>query len=440
MASLYAALFGLSVLILFGIVYWRTASYMERQMREVIDADIQSLVSGRGADALRGEIQRRLARSDGASTKAYFLLQGAGGAPLAGNLPAGSARVGWDEFEVAAREGEEDLLIVGRGVRVADGSLLFVGRDARQLDETRELPLEALAWALAATLLLAVIGGAVMSAGLRRRVEAINRIAAEIVRGDLGRRIPDRDTDDEFDVLARQLNHMLDRIQALMEGMRQVTNDVAHDLRTPLGRLRQRLERARREARTVADYERAVDGGLDEIDRILDTFGALLRIAQIESGSRRAHFTRIDLSGVLDTVLDAYTPVAEESGHALHGAIARDVCVRGDRDLLVQLFANLIENALRHTPVGSRIDVTLEPARSGPIAVVADNGPGIPAEARPKVLQRFYRLESSRSTPGSGLGLSLVAAVAELHDAALDLGDNRPGLRVTLRFPRDTGP
>jgi signal transduction histidine kinase len=228
---------------------------------------------------------------------------------------------------------------------------------------------------------------------------------------------------------------MLDRIQMLMDGLRQVSNDIAHDLRTPLTRLRQRLELARAKATTVADYQAAVDQALAETDEILDTFGALLRIAQIEAGTRRSAFTEVDLSGVLQTIVETYAAVAEDHQHGLASRIAEGVTVQGDRQLLTQMIANLVENALRHTPTGTRIEIELAEPSSAPVCVIRDNGPGIPEPERQKVFRRFYRLDSSRATPGSGLGLSLVAAVAELHRIAIEVGDNRPGLQVTLRFP-----
>jgi signal transduction histidine kinase len=441
-AVLYALLFGTSVLVLCGVVYWQTARYMERQLHTIIDADIGALTVSAEQHtlaALRDVIHARLAAAR--RPTAWYLLRDPQGTEVAGNLPAVALAPGWVTLHAprggagtAVRPTCKGRLVVGRGLSLADGAFLFVGHDAHQLEEMRELLVEALGWGIGVTVVLAVGGGALMGIRTLRRVDAINRVAGEIVRGDLARRMPVRGTDDEFDLLAQHLNHMLERMHTLMESMRQVTNDIAHDLRTPLGRLRQQLEGVRRNATTVAEYQEAIDQALDETDQILATFAALLRIAQIESGRRRARFTEVDVGAVLETILDAYTPVAEESGYALHGDLGGRVHVRGDRDLLMQLFANLVENALRHTPPGSEIAVTLAVTPDGAIAVVADNGPGIPAPARQKVTQRFYRVEGSRSTPGSGLGLSLVAAIAELHGAALALHDNHPGLRVTLTF------
>jgi len=283
-ALLYAALFGTSVLVLCGVVYWQTARYMERQLHAVVDADIWSLTAStepRGLAALRDAIRARLAAAR--THTAWYLLLDPGGTVVAGNLPALALPPGWAAIRAprggdgtATRAPRKGHLVLGRGLPLADGAFLFVGHDAHQLEEMRELLVGALGWGVGVTFVLAVVGGAVMGTGTLRRVDAINRVAGEIVRGDLSRRMPVRGTDNEFDILAQHLNHMLERMQALMEGMRQVTNDIAHDLRTPLGRLRQRLEGVRREATTVAEYQWAVDQALDETDQILETFAALL--------------------------------------------------------------------------------------------------------------------------------------------------------------------
>jgi signal transduction histidine kinase len=221
----------------------------------------------------------------------------------------------------------------------------------------------------------------------------------------------------------------------LMEALRQVTNDIAHDLRTPLGRLRQQLEEAHRTARDVSDYDRAVENAMVEVDSILTTFAALLRIAQVESGTRRSGFRRIDLSSIANAVCQAFTPAAEDTGKTLGTNIADGLAVEGDRDLLTQMLANLVENAISHTPPGTLIMVSLTQEDSCPVIGVTDTGPGVPAEERTRIFERFYRSERSRTTPGSGLGLSLVAAIADLHGISLSPKDNHPGFKVTLRFP-----
>lgn len=265
-------------------------------------------------------------------------------------------------------------------------------------------------------------------------MDAISRTAEAISGGDLTLRIPLRGTGDELDRLAETLNRMLDRIGQLMESVREVSNNIAHDLRTPLSRLGQHLEDARVQARSTADHQRALDLAKSEVEALLSTFAALLRIAQVEAGAQRAAFQSVDLSGVVATVAEAFAPSAEEEGRTLLAEVAAGITVYGDRELLTQMLVNLVENALRHTPIGTQVKLSLSAHAQRAVLIVEDNGPGIPAAERQNVLRRFYRMDHSRTTPGSGLGLSLVAAVAELHSAATHLEDACPGLRIGVTF------
>jgi signal transduction histidine kinase len=327
----------------------------------------------------------------------------------------------------------------GRGVILRQGpyqgAFLFVAVSNAELGEMQEVIARGFLAGLAATIAFAVLGGLATSFGLLRRIEAISRTSREIMAGDLGRRIALRGSDDEFDHLAMSLNAMLDRIQHLMSGLQQISNDIAHDLRTPLSRMRQRLELALRRENSVEGLRAAMESSIADSDAILRTFAALLRVAQIESGSRRAGFVVVALDTLLTDLIDAYLPVVEERSQRLSVAIASGLQVSGDRELLAQSVANLIENAINHAPPGANLHVIGEGGPDGTRIVVADDGPGIPEAERTKVLQRFYRLESSRTTPGQGLGLSLVQAIADLHEAKLTLEDNKPGLRCTLLFP-----
>jgi signal transduction histidine kinase len=295
---------------------------------------------------------------------------------------------------------------------------------------------DAFLWAVGLAAALGIGGGALLSRAFLRRVDTISRTAEAIIGGDLTRRVPMRGTGDDLDRLAGTLNRMLDRIAVLMESLRQVSSDVAHDLRTPLSRLYQRLEDARLHARSTADYEAAVDAALGETLRLLETFSALLRIAQVEGDSPRAGFCDVSLSAVAEAVSDAYRPDAEQAGHQVSAIIAPDVLVTGDQELLTQALANLVENALRHTPPGTRILLRLDRGpEAGALLSVEDDGPGVSLADLPHLTDRFYRGEHSRTTPGNGLGLSLVGAVAELHGARLTVAGADPGLRVSLAFP-----
>jgi len=438
-ATAYAALFAVSVAALFGVVLWSTTREMTTEIKGAIEQDMRPLVTAYHDGRLSRLVEAVRERARAAmSGEAFYLLQTPSGKALAGNLEPLAPFSGWREivFETVVdsdRDRDRSERVIALGVSL-DGAFVLVGRSMRRVTEVQEILLRSLGWAIATTLVLALAGGALLSRGALRRIEEIGRTTQAIVDGDLSRRVPTGNARDEIDRLAGNINHMLDRIEELMEGLRQVTNDIAHDLRTPLGRLRQRLETARRRERTVEGHKAALDQAIEEIDAILDTFNALLRIAQIEAGARKTHFTEVDLSELARTIVEAYEMVAEHNGQTLRATIADDLALRGDRDLLTQMLANLVENAIRHTPAGTTITLVLAAGAEGPVIEVADDGPGIPADERDKVLRRFYRLETSRTTPGSGLGLSLVRAIADLHDAEIALRDNAPGLRVAVRF------
>lgn len=432
---LYAGMFAASVVVLFGIVLFSATKFIARQIDATVASElteIQADAAGDGPAALRAVIDGLTTRSPGI----FYLLQDQHGAVLAGNMEAirpepGLRRLRRDHQAASKRPAGG---IRGQGVILADGSYLFVGLSDFQLAEMQEAISRAFVLGLAVTVLLAIGGGLVTSLALLRRVETISGISRDIMRGDLGRRLPLRGSGDEFDHLSTSLNAMLDRIQALMAGLQQVSSDIAHDLRTPLSRLRQRLELARQREATVDGLQAAVDGAIDQTDAILDTFAALLRIAQIEAGTRKAGFAAVDLSNMLYELADAYQVAAEDKGQMLKAEITPGLRVWGDRDLLLQLYANLIDNAVRHSPASTEI-VVQAASDSGIVrTVIADHGSGIPAQYRSKVLQRFYRLEASRTTPGNGLGLSLANAIAGLHEARFMLEDNQPGLRCVTLF------
>ncbi|MEJ2389618.1 MAG: HAMP domain-containing sensor histidine kinase [Chromatiaceae bacterium] len=252
--------------------------------------------------------------------------------------------------------------------------------------------------------------------------------------GDLSRRVPTDGTGDDFDQLAVNLNRMLERIEQLLEAVRQVSDNIAHDLRTPLTRLRTRLELARRESDHPDLVAEALDQAIENADELLATFNALLRIARIESRSRRTAFAKVDLSALVEDVAELYEPLATDRGQQFAVEAPRPLRVNGDRDLLFQAVANLVDNAIKYTPAKGRITLSARLHAGRPEIAVIDGGPGIPAAMREKVFQRFFRLDGSRSTPGSGLGLSLVQAVARIHGAQIRLEDNDPGLRALLSF------
>jgi signal transduction histidine kinase len=434
----YAAVFELSVAVLFAVIYFGTAQSVRNEIEDEIERELAALQQDyrtQGAGRLVIIIAERATAPENRDT--LYLLQDARGMQLAGNLGPVRYFVGWSNLppELAAARPRRPAPIRTKALLLPDGVLLAVGQSTARINEVHDLVIRAFAWASIATLVLALAGGALVSLRFLRRVDAIERTGREIMEGNLARRLPVGGAGDEFDRLSTSLNAMLERIQSLMEGLKQVSNDIAHDLRTPLARLRQRLEAARLPGKTADDQAAAIDRAIEDTDALLRTFSALVRIAQIESGSRRAGFSEVDLSAVFAGMVETYAAVAEDRGQRVSGTIAPDIKVRGDRELLIQVLSNLVENTLTHSPPGAEVTLALERRDGRIVGRVADNGPGIPPDQREKVFRRFYRLDASRATPGSGLGLSLVAAIAALHGIEIELGDNKPGLVVTLRFP-----
>jgi signal transduction histidine kinase len=444
---LYMALVSGSVLVLFGFIYWATAGFMERQVDVTIEAEIQGLAEQyrqRGLNGLKAVIAERVAKDPAGSS--VYLLVDEDLQPIVGNLSrwptAPVAEDGWTNFTLRERgpDGTEEHRARARAFLLLGNLRLLVGRDVRDLEKTRSVIVGALGWGLAISVGLALAGGLMMTSSMVRRIEAINDTSREIVEGDLTRRIPASGAGDDFDKLVANLNGMLDRITGLMETVRQVSDNIAHDLRTPLTRLRSRLEIARaHQGRSDAEAHAAVEQAIEEADDLLSTFQALLRIARIEAEQRRAGFAAVDLVPLLTDVAELYEPVVAERDQTLTLQAREVVPIDGDRDLLFQAIANLVDNAIKYTPAGGRIVLGLEPRGEGAEVYVADTGSGIPPDQRERVFDRFHRLESSRSTPGSGLGLSLVKAVARLHGASIRLSDNAPGLRIALLLPRRSG-
>ena len=435
LAILYAALFTASTGILGGIVYWTVMASLERQMVTRIGAEVDLLheeYKSEGLQELVREIDERAAHFPALN----YLVADKAGHRLAGNLPSMPASVGWSDIETQFDAGnsaiEHDFRV--RSILLDGGVRLAVGDDLGPIEEIQEAFLHALGWGLLAFLVLSLGGGVLLGLAFLRRVDTITETAEAIISGELHSRIPLRGTNDNFDRLSATLNRMLDQIQSLMESLSQVSNDIAHALRTPLSRLRQKLEIAKAQIAHNPQLESAVDAAIGETDTILDTFSALLRIAQIEAGTRHAGFGKLDLSTTFETVAEAYCAAAEEQGRQLSAKIEPGLWCWGDRDLLTEMLANLLDNAIRHTPAGTTIEITL--ARSGAklVATIADDGPGVPPEERERVFRRLYRLERSVAQPGTGLGLSLVAAVADIHEIEIALEDNAPGLRIRMVF------
>ncbi len=443
LALLYLGSFGAPVLLLLGFIYWSTAGFMSRQTDAAVDAEIRGLAEQYeqfGTIGLIRALDRRASRAR--ATRGLYLLTGPDLAPLAGNLSRWPEERpgpdGWLTFslEYAGRDGGEVDLGRARMFDLRGGLRLLVGRDIRERLEIARLIRSSLIWGVVVTVALAVAGGVLVSRSMLRRIDAINATSREIMAGALGRRIPLRGAGDEFDRLAGNLNAMLDEIERLLAGMKQVSDDIAHDLRSPLARLRSRLEVALMNRGGAEAYRQAIERTIAEADDLLKTFNALLSIAQAEAGAPRRSFAAVDAARIVGDVAELYEPVAERRGVELSVETASGDGLRGDRDLLFQAVANLVDNAIKFSPAGGRVVVRSDANADGVRIAVEDRGPGIPEAARARALERFYRLDSSRTTPGSGLGLSLVAAVARLHDGRVVLEGNDPGLRAVLELSR----
>lgn len=367
-----------------------------------------------------------------------FLLRNAAGKVLASNIRDVSIEPGWSTVEAAQLGVQTDYpyrVFAGR----LNGDYLVVGLSNADLDDLAEIILTGFGWSALCVLIAAIVAGTWIASRLERRLGDVTSRLQRVAAGDLATRLTVSGRGDDLDLISGEINQTLSRLDALVEAMRQVSADIAHELRTPLNRLRIHIEQAARNAAASAPVEDDLAAALAQSDAIDQTFSALLRIAQIEAGARREKFAAVDLAALLGDVGDVYSEVAEDAGHSLRVEVGDAAWIKGDRELLTQGFANLIENAIRHCPPGTSIVCRVRPGAGQVIASISDTGPGIPADERDKVLRRLYRLEKSRTTEGTGLGLALVKAVADLHGAELILSDAAPGLRVDLVFPQIVG-
>lgn len=438
------AFFLCALTFVFGATYVFTARELSRMLDDDIISEMSELdtqAAASGLPAIRAAVQLRM--NDPAGSTGYYTLIDASDHLLLSNLPLAEPRDGWFDLALPHDRGAPETIRV-EGKRLAGGIYLAIGRSRADIDTIRGIFVRNFLICVAATILLTLAASSLFVSRILRRVESINHAVDEIMGGDLSRRVPTGRRTDEFDALALRLNAMLDRITALMSQVRQVSDDIAHDLRTPLARLRQELYLVRRRAGSMGDYEDAVDAAIEEADAIIATFASLLRIAQVEAGARRSGFRRVDLSELAEAMVESYAPVAEDRQQTLDAELQQGIEVIGDRELLGQMLANLIENALNHGPEGARLGLELRLVGGTPELRMLDDGPGIPPEMRGEVFKRFVRLDKSRGAGGTGLGLSLVRAIADLHGLEVKLEDawpgrQPPGLCVRVRFGERPG-
>jgi signal transduction histidine kinase len=435
LAGLFASLFIVAFLVSGGAAYQNLKSEIslrdDRIMKENFDVYAASFQTD-GIQDLTNNIKLQI-NATGDGENIYFLAA-PDGTVLAGNVTSITPHPGWSSVDGSQFGMDADLTF-----RLYEGSFsgyrLVLGINNEDTTALEEIAVTSFGWASLVSLCLAIIGAALIASQARQRLEAVRGSINLIGQGDLSARIPLVGKGDDLDILAGDINGALERLSHLVEGMRQVSNDIAHELKSPLNRLKINLETAREKQAKGKSVSKELDASLKEADGINDTFAALLRIAQIESGARKARFAIVDLNEILSDVTEVYTDVAQDAGMTLSFApYAAPAPIWGDRDLITQMTANLVENCIRHCQTGAVISVALDLHGKNTRVTIADNGPGIPQAERENVLRRLYRLEQSRTTPGSGLGLSLVKAIADLHSATLVLDDNNPGLRATLDF------
>jgi signal transduction histidine kinase len=442
-----AALFALLFLTLTGAlivtVLWIVEGAERNSLLSGNEADIATVTNGfraEGLDEAVEVVRQRLGIPAIASRhgrhlrpEAYMVIERTTGEVLVGNLTSIACAPGLSTVSLPAQPGEHHVRnVLGRCASLAEGLNLFVGRDTAAMSATRERILHAFAWVALGTCGFAVLVGLFLGRQFMARADAITKTCEGIIAGRLNERIPVQGRGDEWDRLARAINQMLDRISMLLENLQQVSSDVAHDLRTPLTRLRNRLEDARAKPVRPEDYSGVIARAIDDTDQLLSMFSAVLRISQVEAGTRVQSFATVGLSDILERIYELYLPAAEDSRHPLSRNLRPGVSIWGDEELLMQMFSNLLENAIRHTPPGTSICLELTATGDQIVASVIDHGPGVPTEDRDKVVRRFYRGSASRSSEGHGLGLSLAVAIAQLHGASLELGDAKPGLRVAM--------
>ena len=434
----YMALFCGSIGIMLAVTYvggvWRPLRDVEADIRRQSDALVE-VYDAQGRDALIRDLERRARTTR--SRLAYHVLVAPNGAVVAANL------IDWPkvrgpewrryEFGTYATGFEEEHEAVVRDLALRGGYRLLVGLDTEDLDEREDMIFEALSWGAGMTLALGLIGGLVMTYSVSQRLESINRAARAVIAGDLSGRVALRGSGDDFDQLSATLNEMLARIEALVASISRVSDSIAHELRTPLTRLRAELEDLADTGDHPEEMRARAVAALDEAGRLQSMFESLLRIARLQSGPATPA-SRIDLTALLEDAVELHLPAAEDRGQTLSVTIDSGLAVAGDRDLIFQMISNLLDNAVKFAPDGGAVGLTARGAGPSVEVEVVDNGPGVPAEDRQRVFERFYRAGGGAS--GFGLGLSLVAAAAERQGATVALSDAGPGLRVTVRFAR----
>ncbi|MGF1619605.1 MAG: ATP-binding protein [Rhodomicrobiaceae bacterium] len=450
LSMIYLGLFLAIAAVAVGYIYYKTSALLGTQLENALEAELNTLNGHYRRAGLAG-LGKTVAERSQSPGNGLYLLADAEGRHHSGNLKAVSSEL-WNTtgavtfiYRRAVDSDIEERLAFAVVFRLANGFRLVVGRDIEDQRRFGAVVRSAFLWTLGGMLLFGVGGGLLIGRNLLVRIETMTDATRTIMDGDLSQRIPVGGSDDEFDRLAHGLNAMLARIEELIAGFKEVSDNIAHDLRTPLNRLRNRVEAALRENGSAEHYRDALQATIEDADDLIRTFNALLSIARLEAGVGERTDEHFDLATVVTDVAELYEPVAEELGIAFKIDASEQTMISGKRELIAQALANILDNAIKYGASSAKangqspdncISVDLVSGQDSAEIIVADRGPGIPPEDRERVFKRFVRLETSRSLPGSGLGLSLAAAVARLHGGRLQLSDNAPGLRVALSVGR----
>lgn len=445
LSMVYALLFSTVAAGALGFIYWMAKGQMQQQTDARLQLETDVLMSRYRTSAIEGLVQIiQIRNSDGGSRflisnlvhrQQQDLTRELDFETLSPDHTQAFATVPLSKITGSSKDTQPVRLL---WTQLSGGYQLLVVTDLKEQHTLLDRLYQTVIAAIATIFALALLGGSFMGYNVLHRINAVGKTANEIVSGNLARRMPVTNRNDEFDRLSRVLNSMLERIEQLMQGMREVTDNLAHDLRNPLNRLRNRLEASQYEPQDKTDYPYLVQDTIQDLDELIKTFNALLSIAQMESGVQREDWADVNLANLTDELAELYTVVAEEDGLTLTHQAEPGISIHGNRQLLAQAITNLLDNAVKYTPSGGSIHLNTTRQTDNVSISVADNGPGIPQDKREQVFKRFNRLDNARSTPGNGLGLSLVKAVAELHGADILLEDNNPGLKASLRFPLNT--
>jgi signal transduction histidine kinase len=437
--------FGVIASAIFSYVYLSTSSYVRGRTDRAILAEyigLHDTYERAGRSGVIAAIRQRMTDKNFADN--LYVLADPSLTVLAGNLRewprAAAAASGWTEFRASdpSPETANIPLVHATTGMLPNGDRLLVGRDISDVDGFTAQIKTAVILIVALIFVVAAVVSILVTRRTVGRIEQINATSRAIMQSGLDKRIPLRGSDDEWDRVAENLNSMLDRIETLMGEVKQVSDNVAHDLRTPLTRVRGRLEKAFHGSRIAEDDQALIGNTIADLDAVLRIFTSITRIAHIETKARKRAFRKVNLVEIASEVVELYDAAAEQEGSRLTLTGDREVLVTGDRDLLFDAIANLVDNAIKHGRAGGRVVVRGENLEGGAIISITDDGPGIPADQHEHVFKRFYRLEQSRYAPGNGLGLSLVAAVANLHGARIEMLDNAPGLKFKLWFTPPT--